>query len=176
MTPSSLLTNMTSGHIEPQSLPVSPPDSEPKPFLCRRPVRIIIYTGLGLFLAAMIAMRYLPILLDPTFEKHIAEHRVMVGMSREQVLQAWGSPNTMNVSFTDDGIRREEWIFEDWESSAVVTHRYLYFEEGNLVGGWFRGSDVRIPTKPAPSKPNTSGKGGTSTRIDDSARFSDRKT
>ncbi len=124
----------------------------------------------------MIIMRYLPVLLDPTFEKHIAEHRVVVGMSREQVLQAWGSPNTMNVSFTDDGIRREEWIFEDWVSPAVVTHRYLYFEEGNLVGGWFRGSDVRIPAKPALPKPNSSGRGERSTEGDGSTRLSDRQT
>ena len=42
-----------------------------------------------------------------------------------------------------DGLRREEWIFEDWESAAVVKHRYLYFEEGILVGGWYEGSGVR---------------------------------
>jgi hypothetical protein len=173
---SSRLTNMTSDHEDSHNLPAFHHDSDPKPFLCRRPVRIIIYTGLGLFLAAMIAMRYLPVLLDPTFEKHIAEHRVIVGMSREQVLQAWGSPNTMNVSFTDDGLRREEWIFEDWESPAVVTHRYLYFEEGNLVGGWFRGSDVRIPTKPGVPKPKASGRGDAPTGADGSARLSDRKT
>jgi hypothetical protein len=170
------LTAMSSGEADTQPVPVSQPVPEPKPFLCRRPVRIVIYAGLALFLAAMIAMRYLPLILDPTFEKHIAEHRVVVGMSREQVLQAWGSPNTMNVSFTDDGIRREEWIFEDWESSAVVTHRYLYFEEGNLVGGWFRGSDVRIPTTPAPAKPDASGRGERSTEGGGSARLSDRKT
>ena len=60
----------------------------------------------------------------------------MVGMSKEQVLQAWGGPQTINTTFTKEGIRREEWIFEDWESTAVVKHRYLYFEEGTLIGGW----------------------------------------
>ena len=67
-----------------------------------------------------------------------------------QVLEAWGSPNTMNVTHTSDGLRREEWIFEDWESPAVVKHRYLYFEEGKLIGGHFSGSDVRLPLPAAP--------------------------
>ena len=77
-----------------------------------------------------------PPLLDPTFEKHIQEKKVMVGMSREQVMEAWGSPYQMNVSYTSKGIRREEWIFEDWIDVGRVSHRYLYFEEGKLVGGW----------------------------------------
>lgn len=74
----------------------------------------------------------------------------MVGMSKEQVLQAWGGPQTINTTFTKDGIRREEWIFEDWENTSVVKHRYLYFEEGTLVGGWFQGSGQRLPAQ-APS-------------------------
>lgn len=137
-----------------QPTPAAPADEEPISFIRRKPVRIIIYSLLGTFVAAMFAARFIPPLLDPTFEKHIQEHRVMVGMTREQVLEAWGSPNTMNVTHTKDGLRREEWIFEDWESTAVVKHHYLYFEEGKLIGGWFKGSDVRIPTKPLPGTAN----------------------
>jgi hypothetical protein len=74
-------------------------------------------------------------------------------MSKQQVLQAWGGPQTINTSFTKDGIRQEEWIFEDWESAAVVKHRYLYFEEGTLVGGWFQGSGERLPAQ-SPSNPH----------------------
>ena len=85
----------------------------------------------------MLAWGYLPALLDPTFEKHILEKRVIVGMTRQQVLQAWGSPYSMNVSYTEDGLRREEWVYEDWINPATVKHRYLYFQEGVLVGGWF---------------------------------------
>src|SRR5574341_932123 len=99
---------------------------EPTPFLRQRPVRLTIYAGRGVFV------------------------RVMVGMSKEQVLQAWGGPQTINTTFTKDGIRREEWIFEDWENTSVVRHRYLYFEEGTLVGGWFQGSGQRLPAQ-APS-------------------------
>ena len=110
---------------------------QPTPFLRRRSVRLSIYALLTLILLLMLGWRFLPGLLDPTFEKHIQSKRVMVGMTREQVLKTWGSPYTMNVSYTKDGIRREEWIFEDWVNSATVKHRYLYFEEDILVGGWY---------------------------------------
>jgi hypothetical protein len=127
-----------------------PSTVEPTPFIRQRPVRIIIYAFLVLFVVSLIAFRFVPGWLDPDFSKHIESHRVMVGMDRKQVLEAWGSPNTMNVSHTSDGLRREEWIFEDWESPAVVKHRYLYFEEGKLVGGHFSGSDVRLPLPATP--------------------------
>lgn len=85
----------------------------------------------------MLAWKFIPYYLDPTFEKHIQDHRVVVGMTSDQVLQAWGGPYTINVSYTDKGIRREEWIYQDWEDAGTMTHRYLYFEEGMLVGGWY---------------------------------------
>ncbi|MDF2756525.1 MAG: uncharacterized protein K0S94_2116, partial [Nitrospira sp.] len=113
----------------------------------------IIYGGLIAFVVIMILVPLIAKLRDPNFEKHITEHRVMVGMSKEQVLQSWGGPQTINTSFTKDGIRQEEWIFEDWESAAVVKHRYLYFEEGTLIGGWFQGSGERLPTQ-SPSNPH----------------------
>ncbi len=113
------------------------PAAEKTPFLCRRPVRLSIYAVLALILLLMLGWRFLPGILDPTFEKHIQGKRVMVGMTREQVMKAWGSPYTINVSYTNDGIRREEWIFEDWIDSATVKHRYLYFEEGVLTSGWY---------------------------------------
>ncbi len=114
-------------------------ESEPdvKPFLCRKPVRITIYISFAILFAVMLVWRFLPGLLDPTFEKHIQDKQVMVGMTRDQVLQAWGSPYTINISHTKDGTRREEWIYEDWKDSSTVKHRYLYFEEGILVSGWY---------------------------------------
>jgi hypothetical protein len=138
-----------------ESMSGAPTDvAEPIPFIRRRPVRLIIYTGLGLFALIMVVWPLITQLGDPNFQKHIAEHRVMVGMSKEQVLEAWGGPQTINTTFTKEGLRREEWIFEDWESAAVVKHRYLYFEEGNLIGGWFQGSDERLPAQ-SPSNPHT---------------------
>ncbi|MBX3235026.1 MAG: hypothetical protein KF814_02645 [Nitrospiraceae bacterium] len=146
---------MTDQASAPSSSETAPAGKQETPFLFQRPVRLIINTFLGLFLVSLIAFRFVPGWLDPDFSKHIESHRVMVGMTREQVLEAWGGPNTMNVSHTSEGLRREEWIFEDWESSSVVKHRYLYFEEGKLIGGHFSGSDVRIPmkTEPAAEKP-----------------------
>ena len=135
------------------SIPASAVDHEPQPFIRRKPVRLIIYAGLVLFAVIMIIVPLVAKLRDPHFEKHIAEHRVMVGMSKEQVLQSWGGPQTINTTFTKDGIRQEEWIFEDWESAAVVKHRYLYFEEGTLIGGWFQGSGERLHPQ-SPSNPH----------------------
>ena len=119
-------------------------------FIRQKPVRIAIYTFFVLFLLSLLAFRFLPRLLDPTFEKHIARGEVMVGMTRQQVLEAWGSPYTINVTYTKDGIRREEWIFEDWISSSEVKHRYLYFEEDTLEGGWYYGSRERPRLKDTP--------------------------
>lgn len=135
------------------SVPTSSVNQEPESFIRRKPVRIIIYAGLLVFALFIIVMPLVAKLRDPNFEKHISQHRVMVGMSKEQVLQSWGGPQTINTSFTKDGIRQEEWIFEDWENAAVVKHRYLYFEEGMLIGGWFQGSGERLPTQ-SPSNPH----------------------
>lgn len=123
------------------------PSLEPKPdepsFIRRRPVRIIIYAGLVIFALMMVVWPMIAQFRDPDFQQHIEQHRVMVGMTKDQVLKSWGGPQTINTTFTKDGIRQEEWIFEDWESPAVVRHRYLYFEEGTLVGGWYEGTSER---------------------------------
>ena len=128
--------------------------AEEPSFIRRRPVRIIIYSGLAVFFLLMVVWPLITQLRDPDFKKHIEQHRVMVGMSKQQVLQAWGGPQTINTSFTKDGLRREEWIFEDWESAAVVKHRYLYFEEGVLIGGWYEGSGERRIAEVPAEKPH----------------------
>ncbi len=110
--------------------------TEPQPWIRRPRVRGTIYALLALFLLGMFAWGIVPRVMDPTFEQHIQDKRVVVGMSREQVLQAWGSPYQTNISHTSDGIRREEWVYEEWKSTSEIKHRYLFFEEGVLVGGW----------------------------------------
>lgn len=127
---------------ESQPLALDPNTEEPA-FIRRRPVRVIIYVGLALFVLMVVVWPLVVQLSDPDFQKHIEQHRVLVGMTKEQVLKSWGGPQTINTTFTKDGIRQEEWIFEDWESSAIVRHRYLYFEEGTLMGGWYEGSRER---------------------------------
>ncbi len=131
--------------------------AEPESFIRQRPVRLVIYFGLAVFTFLIIVWPLVVQMRDPDFQKHIEGHRVIVGMSKEQVLQSWGGPQTINTTFTKDGIRQEEWIFEDWENTAVVKHRYLYFEEGKLIGGWFQGSGERrpSPTPPNPHKSNS---------------------
>ncbi len=113
-------------------------DSEEPPvsFPRRRAIRITLSIFLGAFAVFMLAWGFLPGLLDPTFERHIEDKDVIVGMTREQAIEAWGSPYQMNVTYTDRGVRREEWVYEDWIEAGSVKHRYLYFEEGVLVGGW----------------------------------------
>lgn len=129
-------------------------ETEEPSFIRRRPVRIIIYAGLGVFSLLILVWPLITHFRDPDFRKHIEQHRVMVGMSKEQVLQAWGGPQTINTSFTKEGVRREEWIFEDWESAAIVKHRYLYFEEGTLIGGWYEGTGERRVAEVPPEKPH----------------------
>jgi hypothetical protein len=108
------------------------------PYLRRRPVRLILYAVLASIFLVMLAWRFAPVFkYGGQFEQAIAQKRVVVGMTRQQVLQSWGSPYTIDVSYTDSGVRRETWVFEDWIDSATVKHRYLYFEENSLVGGWY---------------------------------------
>lgn len=142
-------SNIMTTDPQPPSSALSP--DEPS-FIRRRPVRIIIYAGLGLFALMAVIWPLIAQLRDPDFQQHVEQHRVIVGMTKDHVLKSWGGPQTINTSFTKDGLRREEWIFEDWESPSVVRHRYLYFEEGVLIGGWFEGSGERTPmTAPADS-------------------------
>ncbi len=123
---------------EPSEPPRAQSDLDSVPYLCRPWLRKTIYAGFALLFAFMLWWRFYPTLTDPTFEQHIAEKRVMVGMTREQVLKSWGSPYTMKVTYTKDGLRREEWIYEDWVDASTVKHRYLYFEENVLLGGWWQ--------------------------------------
>ncbi len=108
----------------------------PTSWICRPPVRFTLYCLLGAFALWMIGWGIIPRLMDPTFEQHVQDKAVMVGMTREQVMKAWGGPYQMNVSYTEKGLRREEWVYEDWIDSSTIKHRYLYFEEGQLLGGW----------------------------------------
>ena len=103
------------------------------PFPCRRPVRLTLSLLLGVFAVSMLAWGFLPGLLDPTFERHIQDKDVIVGMTREKPCKP-GLTLPMNITYPTwfPG----EWVYEDWIDAGSVKHRYLYFEEGVLVGGW----------------------------------------
>jgi hypothetical protein len=107
------------------------------PYLRRRPVRIALYAILVATFLGMLTWKILPSFKYTSIETAVGQKRVVVGMSREQVLKSWGSPYKIDVTYTDSGIRRELWVFEDWIDSSTVKHRYLYFEEDTLVGGWY---------------------------------------
>jgi hypothetical protein len=108
------------------------------PYLRRRYIRLALYGLLGFMLVGMVLWRFAPVFrYDSNFAQAISAKRVVVGMTRQQVLESWGSPYSIDVTYTDNGTRREVWIFEDWINSATVKHRYLYFEENQLVGGWY---------------------------------------
>ena len=130
----------------PSAAEQAPAQLNDESFIRRPVVRKIIYAGLALSFLMMVVVPLAVHLRDPDFKKHIEQRRVMAGMSKDQVLKAWGGPQTINTSFTKEGLRREERIFEDWENAVVVKHRYLYFEEGQLIGGWYEGSGERKPT------------------------------
>ena len=107
------------------------------PYPCRPAVRVVLSVVLGLILVGMVTWRFLPYYKYSTLEEAVAQKRVVVGMNRGQVLKSWGAPYKIDVTYTDTGVRRELWVFEDWIDSATVKHRYLYFEEDALVGGWY---------------------------------------
>jgi hypothetical protein len=136
-TSSQSVSNSNTSSLETEQPPHNSIISSATPWICRRPVRLTIYGFLAAFVLCMLGWGILPRLLDPSFEQHLHDKSVMAGMSREQVMESWGSPYQMNISYTDKGIRREEWVYEDWLDSSTIKHRYLYFEEGKLVGGWY---------------------------------------
>lgn len=134
--PESLPTSVAPDTPHDAALQNDRPEGPSISFPHRRSVRITLSVFLGAFAVFMLAWGFLPGFLDPTFERHIEDKDVIVGMTREQAIEAWGSPYQMNVTYTDRGVRREEWVYEDWIEAGSVKHRYLYFEEGVLVGGW----------------------------------------
>jgi len=123
------------------ALDTMPPEtketSPPPPFLRRRPVRLTLYALLAVMFLGMMIWRFLPYFQYASMDEAISKKRAVVGMTREQVLKSWGSPYKIDITYTNSGVRRELWVFEDWIDSATVKHRYLYFEENTLVGGWY---------------------------------------
>ncbi|MBI5672762.1 MAG: hypothetical protein HZC50_05800, partial [Nitrospirae bacterium] len=59
---------------ESQPLALDPNTEEPS-FIRRRPVRIIIYVGLVLFVLMVVVWPLVVQLSDPDFQKHIEQHR-----------------------------------------------------------------------------------------------------
>lgn len=59
-----------------------------------------------------------------TIGNYILSGKVVVGMTREQCRESWGSPNRVNKTTTAYTLR-EQWVYS--------SSRYLYFENGVLT-------------------------------------------
>jgi len=57
----------------------------------------------------------------------IAGHHVRIGMTKEQVKAAWGSPDRVNNQYTVNTGNLDQWVYADGD-------RYLYFLNGVLAG------------------------------------------
>lgn len=54
--------------------------------------------------------------------KAIADGKVFIGMSEEQVIESWGRPDNINSTISQWGTN-QQWCYE---------HQYLYFSNGKL--------------------------------------------
>lgn len=63
---------------------------------------------------------------NETFVKAIKDQKVLIGMTKEQVLISWGNPEKINRTVVKNKTF-EQWIYGDLGP-------YLYFEDGKLVG------------------------------------------
>lgn len=60
----------------------------------------------------------------------VAEHKIVLGMTKEQVIMAWDEPDDINKTVTTQGTR-EQWVYGDWSRSKP---KFLYFDNGILTG------------------------------------------
>jgi Domain of unknown function (DUF4124)/Protein of unknown function (DUF2845) len=58
----------------------------------------------------------------------IAQRRVFIGMTEEEVVRSWGKPNKINRSVTSQNIN-EQWIYD---RKRIGDGQYLYIENGVL--------------------------------------------
>jgi hypothetical protein len=61
--------------------------------------------------------------LPITYKKAITAGKIMIGMTKEQVIASWGNPNKINKSVGSWGVH-EQWVYSS---------QYLYFENGKLT-------------------------------------------
>jgi outer membrane protein assembly factor BamE (lipoprotein component of BamABCDE complex) len=65
---------------------------------------------------------------DYEFRMAILQHKVMMGMTRDQCRQAWGNPSSIDRTVTEHGTR-EIW----WYQSGSSIRGVLYFDNGILT-------------------------------------------
>jgi hypothetical protein len=67
---------------------------------------------------------------SPNIQDHIRKGEIALGMTKEQVRYAWGSPDSIKILLPIDGKAREEWIYS---SFGVIGTRLLLFLDGKLI-------------------------------------------
>lgn len=61
-------------------------------------------------------------------ESAISLREVIVGMTKEQAIRAWGKPDKINKTM-GTGYSSEQWIYE---RGSIARSQYLYFDNGVL--------------------------------------------
>lgn len=61
----------------------------------------------------------------PHFSNALAQGKIMVGMTAEQVRRAWGAPSKINATLTGSG-KSEQWVYE----GARFRNQYVYLDNG----------------------------------------------
>lgn len=65
---------------------------------------------------------------DSKIETAISLRRVLVGMTREQAVRAWGKPTKINQT-VGAGYTSEQWVYD---RDSIGNTQYLYFDNGIL--------------------------------------------
>lgn len=66
----------------------------------------------------------------PDIQERIAKGEIALGMTKEQVRYAWGSPSSTRILTPEKGKQREEWIYS---SSLGLLKSRLIFIDGKLT-------------------------------------------
>ena len=70
-----------------------------------------------------------------TIKELIEEGQIKIGMSKEQILASWGTPDKVNKNVGSWGVI-EQWIYEGYISEYGISY-YVYVENG-VVTSWQR--------------------------------------
>lgn len=70
---------------------------------------------------------------SPTTQDQIRKGQIALGMTKEQVRYAWGSPDSTKFLPAFEGKAREEWTYSSIRALNVVTSKILFFYEGRLI-------------------------------------------
>jgi hypothetical protein len=71
--------------------------------------------------------------LDGKTKKAILAEKIIIGMSKEEVIASWGNPHDINKSVGSWGVH-EQWVYGYWSYNVFIPTSYLYFENEKLTG------------------------------------------